>query len=76
MQRAPMEEIGAILGVSKATIHRDVKDLFVSDETITPAKTDRNPKGAGRPKGTSKPLSLAAWIEANIILPDTGVSLG
>src|SRR5262245_24630758 len=43
-----MEQIGTQLGVSKATIARDLGELS-HDETIKPtAKTATNPKGAGR----------------------------
>ena len=50
-----LEEIAIALDVSKATISRDL-NLIVSSETIKkPAKTTRNPKGAGRHKGVKTP---------------------
>lgn len=56
-----MEAIATQLGVTHATISYDLKE-FVSDLQIKkPTKTDANPKGAGRPKGSkSKPRAESA----------------
>lgn len=51
-QNFTMEQIATQLGVDKATISRDLKELL-RDATIKPAKTASNPKGAGRPKGST-----------------------
>jgi hypothetical protein len=44
-----------MLNVDKATISRDIdKSELLHDATIKPSKTETNPKGAGRPKGSGK----------------------
>jgi transposase len=45
-----MERIAEALGVGKSTVARDL-DNFPSVGKLNSAKTDTNPKGAGRPKG-------------------------
>lgn len=49
-QGLTMEQIATQLGVSHMTIVRDLRE-FEHNVQIKPAKTERNPKGAGRPKG-------------------------
>jgi hypothetical protein len=50
-----MDQIGKMLNVDKATISRDIdKSELLHDATIKPSKTETNPKGAGRPKGSGK----------------------
>lgn len=49
-----MEAIATQLGVSAKQISRDLAD-FDNPLKLKPAKTETNPKGAGRPKGTRKP---------------------
>jgi hypothetical protein len=48
------EQIAKQLGVSEATIHRDLVNSFTMKES-KPAKTARNPKGAGRHKSSKPP---------------------
>jgi IS30 family transposase len=45
-----MEAIAEALGVSKATISGDLRNCSTIEQ-FKPAKSDTNPKGAGRPKG-------------------------
>jgi ParB-like chromosome segregation protein Spo0J len=59
-----MEAIGHMLGVAKGTVSKDLSGI-VSVETIkTRAKTDTNPKGAGRPKGPPRPKPHTQRVEA------------
>jgi hypothetical protein len=51
-QRFTMEQIAKQLSVSEATIHRDLNSFTVKE--LKPAKTASNPRGAGRPKGSTK----------------------
>src|SRR5262245_39573503 len=46
-----MDRIAEALGVSQWTISRDLRDLEVPSKSKH-AKTARNPKGSGRPKGS------------------------
>lgn len=48
-----MERVGEALNVDKATISRDLSNCCTLQQ-LKPAKTDANPKGAGRPKGSTK----------------------
>jgi hypothetical protein len=56
--RHESERVAAALGVSTATVGRDLGE-FSHREKIKPAKTASNPKGAGRPKN-SRPISSTA----------------
>jgi predicted ArsR family transcriptional regulator len=47
-----MEKIAEALDVGKTTIERDLANLPTPGK-LKPAKTASNPKGAGRPKGSS-----------------------
>jgi predicted ArsR family transcriptional regulator len=59
MRRFTMEQIATQLGVSKPSIHRDLKELF-HDETTPPRTSKRGRKGEGRPKGADRD---PAWRE-------------
>jgi ParB-like chromosome segregation protein Spo0J len=52
-----MEQIGAVLGVSKKTISLDLNEIVTQGNNQEHAKTARNPKGSGRPKGTKSSQS-------------------
>jgi predicted ArsR family transcriptional regulator len=78
-QHFTMDQIATQLGVSKATIGRDLE--LSHDETIKSTKTVSNPKGAGRPKGSkqTKPKTdiplKPHYSEAQVIaLADKGLS--
>jgi DNA-binding Lrp family transcriptional regulator len=72
-----MQRIADALNVGKATIYRDLNELS-HDETIKPAKTASNPKGAGRPKGVKssrKPSAQSEYRDKVIELYDAKVTL-
>lgn len=55
-----MEAIGDMLGVSHKTISLDLAGVICTKGTNQkPAKTETNPKGAGRPKGSGKKAKAA-----------------
>jgi ParB-like chromosome segregation protein Spo0J len=70
-RRWTMESIAKALGASQQTISRDLRDLLTVSKLIH-LKTNDNPKGAGRPKGSrSKQLreSVRVYVEADKPVP-------
>lgn len=50
-----MERIGAALNVSQKTISKDLSGIYTKGINQKSAKTASNPKGSGRPHGSTKP---------------------
>jgi IS30 family transposase len=78
IQGFTQEQIAKQLSVSKATISGDLSNCSTTEQ-LKPAKTESNPKGAGRPKGSTKPRAerhpkAVAREEKIATLSDAGLS--
>ena len=71
-----MEAIATQLGVVKATISKDLAGIVSNGNNQKPVKTDTNPKGAGRRKGSTKPRKTVDKHAKIVALADAGLSKG
>jgi hypothetical protein len=69
-----MEAIAEQFGVTHQTITNDLRNLQI-DCKLNHAKTKSNPKGAGRPKGSTKRHDVAASARAAKRVIDDGITI-
>jgi hypothetical protein len=70
-----MDAIATQLGENKATISNDLANCLTTKQS-KPAKSASNPKGAGRPKDSTKPRKPASRRGTIVEPHDAGTSQG